>query len=107
MESLILLGIILGLAGGIALSAFVNKKKSSQQVQQQSVLLLDKIKQVCKLITVEGEFSELFAHRDEKKYLFQTPSIRKKGLNNCKSQSIGGFRPHKNKHRNKFKNQRS
>lgn len=91
MESLIFIGIILGLAGGIALSTFVNKKKSSQQVQQQSVLLLDKIKQVCKLITVEGEFSEIFAHRDEKSIFFKLLQLEKKALIIVKAKVMVGF----------------
>lgn len=91
MESLILIGIILGLVGGIALSTFINKKKSLQQVQQQSVLLLDKIKQVCKLITVEGEFSEIFAHRDERSIFFKLLQLEKKALIIVKAKVLVGF----------------
>lgn len=91
MESLIFIGIILGLVGGIAFSTFVNKKKSSQQVQQQSVLLLDKIKQVCKLITVEGEFSEIFAHRDERSIFFKLLQLEKKALIIVKAKVLVGF----------------
>lgn len=91
MESLIFIGIILGLVGGIALSTFINKKKSLQQVQQQSVLLLDKIKQVCKLITVEGEFSEIFAHRDERSIFFKLLQLEKKALIIVKAKVLVGF----------------
>lgn len=41
-------------------------------------ILLDKIRNVCKLITVEGEFSEVFAHRDGKSVFFKLLQLKKK-----------------------------
>lgn len=91
METLLLLGVLLGLAGGIAASTYFYKNKSNRQVKQQSVLLLEKIKQVCKLITVEGEFSEIFTHRDARKFLFNLLQTEKKALIIVKAKVLIGF----------------
>lgn len=91
METLILLGLIIGLAGGIAITNFFYKKRTERHLQNQSVLLLEKIKQVCKLITVEGEFSEIFTHRDEKILFFKLFQAEKKALLIIKAKVMIGF----------------
>lgn len=91
METLVLLGLILGLAGGIAGTMFFYKSQSEKHLKSQSVLLLEKIKQVCKLITVEGEFSEIFTHRDEKNLFFKLFQTEKKALLIVKAKVMIGF----------------
>ncbi len=91
METLILLGLILGLAGGIAGTMFFYKNQNEKHLKSQSVLLLEKIKQVCKLITVEGEFSEIFTHRDEKNLFFKLFQTEKKALLIVKAKVMIGF----------------
>ncbi|MDX8340406.1 DUF4230 domain-containing protein [Draconibacterium sp. IB214405] len=91
METLIFLGIIIGLAGGIAGTIYFYKSRNEKQLQSQSVLLLEKIKQVCKLITVEGEFSEIFTHRDEKNLFFKLFQTEKKALLIVKAKVMIGF----------------
>ncbi|WP_167615053.1 DUF4230 domain-containing protein [Maribellus sediminis] len=91
METLVLLGLILGLVLGIAASNFYYKNRKEKQLHQQSVLLLEKIKQVCKLITVEGEFSEIFTHRDEKNMFFKLIQFEKKALLIVKAKVLIGF----------------
>lgn len=91
MDTLIVLGILMGLAGGIAATSFFYRKKNDRQVKEQSVLLLDKIKQVCKLITVEGEFSEIFTHSDEKNLFFKLLQTKKKALIIVKAKVLIGF----------------
>lgn len=91
METLVLLGVLIGLAIGVAASAYYYRNKKDQQIKDQSVLLLDKIKQVCKLITVEGEFSEIFTHRDARKVLFNLFHTEKKALLIVKAKVLIGF----------------
>lgn len=91
MEFLILLGVFLGLAGGIAATSWFFKSRNPQVNQVQSTLLLDKIKHVCKLITVEGEFSEVFAHRDGKSMFFKLLQLEKKALLIVKAKVLIGF----------------
>jgi len=91
METLIILGIILGMAGGIAATIAYYKNQNQKHLKSQSVLLLEKIKQVCKLITVEGEFSEIFTHRDEKNLFFNLFQMEKKALLIVKAKVMIGF----------------
>ena len=64
--------IFLGTLLGIMLSywgmSFLNKKKGLQQVEKQSVVLMEKIKSVCKLISVEGDFAEIYHYEDKKNH---------------------------------------
>lgn len=85
------LGIILGLACGVVLTSFYYKQRKEKILKSQSVLLIERIKQVCKLITVEGEFSELFTHQDEKNIFFKLIQFKKKALLIIKSKVLIGF----------------
>lgn len=91
METLVLLGVILGLAGGVLASAWYYNKRSTKNATIQSVVLLEKIRNVCKLITVEGEFSEVFAHRDAKSMFFNLLNLEKKALLIVKAKVLIGF----------------
>ena len=91
MDTLILLGLIIGLVTGAALTRAYYKSMKQKQLQNQSILLMEKIKQVCKLITVEGEFSEIFTHRDEKNWLFKLIQLEKKALLIVKAKVMIGF----------------
>lgn len=91
METLIFLGLIIGLAAGIFGTIYYYKNRNEKQLHDQSVILLDKIKQVCKLITVEGEFSELYTHRDEKQLFFKLFQTEKRALLIVKAKVMIGF----------------
>ncbi len=74
------LGIIIGvLISLIAVTLFKSIKKK-QLVNSQSVLLLDKIKTVCKFITVEGDFAEIYHYEDVKARFLKLISSKKKAL---------------------------
>jgi len=75
-----LLGIIIGALvslGGVTYVRSLNKKKL---VTSQSVLLLDKIKSVCKFITVEGDFAEIYHYEDVKEKFLKLINSKKKAL---------------------------
>jgi len=91
MEFLILIGILLGLAGGILATHWFLTSRNPKVSKVQSTILLDKIKHVCKLITVEGEFSEVFAHRDGKSMFFKLLQMEKKALLIVKAKVLIGF----------------
>lgn len=91
MDFLILLGIIIGLVSGVALTSLYYKNLKQKQLHTQSVILMEKIKQVCKLITVEGEFTEIFTHRDEKNWFFKLFQFEKKALLIVKAKVMIGF----------------
>lgn len=91
METLILIGLLVGMVGGIAITSLYYKNQKQKQLQSQSILLMEKIKQVCKLITVEGEFTEIFTHRDEQKWFFKLIQLEKKALLLVKARVMIGF----------------
>lgn len=62
--------LFIGLALGSVIAYFVftrfNKTRRQQNAQQQSVVLMEKIRNVCKFITVEGDFSEIYHYQNVK-----------------------------------------
>ena len=62
--------LFIGLAAGAILAYFIfarfNKYRSRERAEEQSVILMDKIKSVCKFITVEGDFSEIYHYENLK-----------------------------------------
>jgi Protein of unknown function (DUF4230) len=76
----LLVGIFLGgLLMFFGYKAFwLNRKR--ELVEKQSVVLLEKVRNVCKLVMVEGEFAEIYNHKSEKEYLFGLLSSEKKAL---------------------------
>jgi Protein of unknown function (DUF4230) len=51
--------------GGVAGWMFFSKKSEPQQSAQ---IMLERVKKVCKLVTVEGQYSEVFSHNDYEGY---------------------------------------
>ncbi|MGO4912788.1 DUF4230 domain-containing protein [Leeuwenhoekiella sp. W20_SRS_FM14] len=62
--------LFIGLALGSVIAYFVftrfNKTRRQHNAQQQSVVLMEKIRNVCKFITVEGDFSEIYHYQNVK-----------------------------------------
>ncbi len=66
--------LFIGLAAGAIAAYFIfarfNKYRNRESADEQSVILMDKIKSVCKFITVEGDFSEIYHYENLKeKYM--------------------------------------
>ncbi|WP_034041780.1 DUF4230 domain-containing protein [Wocania ichthyoenteri] len=78
MESF--LGIIIGVLVSLGVVTYLKSLKKKQLVNSQSVLLLDKIKTVCKFITVEGDFAEIYHYEDVKQRFLKLISSKKKAL---------------------------
>ena len=74
------LGIIIGVLVSLGIVTYLKSIKKKQLVNSQSVLLLDKIKTVCKFITVEGDFAEIYHYEDVKERFLKLISSRKKAL---------------------------
>jgi hypothetical protein len=76
--------LFLGSAVGAVISYFIFQKFSNDRrknlTENQSVILLDKIKKVTKLITVEGEFAEIYHHEDKQNKLLGLISSKKKAI---------------------------
>lgn len=74
------LGIIIGVLVSLGVVTYLKSLKKKQLVNSQSVLLLDKIKTVCKFITVEGDFAEIYHYEDVKQRFLKLISSKKKAL---------------------------
>ena len=60
------LGIIIGALVSLGIATYFKSLKKKELVNAQSTILLDKIKKVCKFITVEGDFAEIYHYEDVK-----------------------------------------
>ena len=65
--------------------------QTKQLTEAQSVLLLDKVKRVCKFITVEGDFAEIYHYQDVKEKFLKMISSRKKALVVINAKAHVGF----------------
>jgi len=73
---------------GIVIGAFLSyfgieffKRKSRISItEKQSVVLLEKIKNVCKLVSVEGEFSEVYHYENVKERFMSLITSKKKAI---------------------------
>ncbi|WP_435134661.1 DUF4230 domain-containing protein [Formosa sp. A9] len=73
---MVLLGVLVTYWG----FTFYKKKEQKDLTQKQSTVLLEKIKSVCKLITVEGEFAEIYHHENIKEHFLGLFSSKRKAL---------------------------
>ena len=82
MDSLveIVLGIILGAILMYWMYTFFRKKQSKERTKYQSTVLLERIKSVCQLITIEGDFAEIFKFESTKDHFLSLISSKKKAL---------------------------
>ncbi|WP_457610351.1 DUF4230 domain-containing protein [Lutibacter sp.] len=76
----LLLGIVLGALLSYWGISFFNKKSSLQKIETQSIILIEKIKSVCKLITVEGDFAEIYHYENTKNHFLNIITSKKKAI---------------------------
>ena len=76
----IIIGLILGVIGMFWLFSLLRKRKSKEITHKQSVILLEKIRSVCKLISVEGDFAEIYHYENVKERFLKLVSSKKKAL---------------------------
>lgn len=74
------LGIIIGVLVSLGVVTYFKSVKKKRLVNSQSVLLLEKIKTVCKFITVEGDFAEIYHYEDVKERFLKMITSKKKAL---------------------------
>ncbi|MCM5662110.1 DUF4230 domain-containing protein [Galbibacter mesophilus] len=76
----IIIGLLLGVLGSYWLVSVFWKKRSSEDTEKQSIILLEKIRNVYKLITVEGEFAEIYQYQNVRGRFWKLISSKKKAL---------------------------
>ena len=72
------LGLVIGVLLTIGVVAYLRFYNTKKLRESQSVLLLDKIKRVCKLITIEGDFAEIYHYEDVKERFLNLISSKKR-----------------------------
>ncbi|MBF8148769.1 DUF4230 domain-containing protein [Winogradskyella sp. F6397] len=72
--------IIISILVTLGLVTIYKQWKSKKVSDEQSILILDKIKRVCKFVTVEGDFAEIYHYEDVKEKFLKLISSRKKAL---------------------------
>lgn len=76
----VFLGSILGAILMYWMYSLFRIKRSKELTEHQSTIILEKIKSVCKLISVEGDFAEIYKYENTRHHLLSMLSSKKKAL---------------------------
>ena len=76
----LLLGLLLGALLMYMGYNVLNRKKEKELTVQQSTMLLEKVRSVCKLISVEGDFAEIYRYENRREHFMNLFSSKKKAL---------------------------
>ncbi len=85
------LAFIIGALIALGVYTAFRNYKSKQLASSQSTLLLDKIRKVCKIISVEGDFAEIYHYEDVKERFLKLITSKKKALVVIKAKAHVGF----------------
>ncbi|NAY92694.1 DUF4230 domain-containing protein [Muricauda sp. JGD-17] len=87
----VFLGLILGAILMYWLFSILRRKKNREVTKHQSTILLDKIRSVCKLVSVEGDFAEIHHYENTKEGFMSLFRSRKKALVVVKAKAQIGY----------------
>lgn len=87
----VFLGLILGAIAMYWIFSLFRKKKSKELTTHQSTVLLEKIKSVCKLISVECDFAEIYKYENTKEHFMSLVTSKKKALIVIKAKAQIGY----------------
>ena len=88
---LLFVGIIVGTLIGYFVFYRYAMSKRKEQVKTQSVILMEKIRSVCKLVTVEGDFAEIYHYQSVRDKFYDLLLGRKKALILIDAKAYVGF----------------
>ena len=83
--------IIISILVTLGLVTIYKQWRTKKVTNDQSILILDKIKRVCKFVTVEGDFAEIYHYEDVKEKFLKLISSRKKALVVINAKAHVGF----------------
>ena len=86
-----LLGLFLGAIITYWALKYVKIQKSKETTNSQSIIILEKIKKVWKLITVEGEFAEIYHYENTKERFMSMVSSKKRAILLIKAKAYVGY----------------
>lgn len=87
----VFLGLILGGIIMYWLFSFFGKKQRKERTSHQSTVLLEKIRSVCKLISVEGDFAEIYKYENTRERFLSLVISKKKALIVIKAKAQIGY----------------
>lgn len=87
----IFLGSLLGAVLAYLVITYFKWKVGEKQTVKQSEILIQKIKSVCNLISVEGEFAEIYQYEDQKKHFFKFLTSKKRAVLLIKAKAHIGY----------------
>lgn len=85
------LGLIIGVLVTTGIVTYFNAVKRKQLARAQSILLIDKVRRVCKFINVEGDFAEIYHYEDVKEKFLKLITSKKKALVVINAKAHVGF----------------
>ena len=88
---LLFIGLAVGAVAAYFIFAAFNKNRSKMKTSEQSAVLMDKIKSVCKFITVEGDFSEIYHYENLKEKYISLVFGKKKAIVLVNAKAHVGF----------------
>lgn len=86
-----LLGLFLGAIVTYWVMKYIKIQKSKDITNAQSVIIMEKIRKVWKLITVEGEFAEIYHYENTKERFMSMVSSKKKAILLINAKAHVGF----------------
>ncbi len=75
---LLFIGLLIGAFIAYFIFTKLSAAKNKSSIHTQSVVLMEKIKSVCKLVTVEGDFAEIYHYENVKEKFFNLLVGKKK-----------------------------
>ena len=82
--------LLVGAGGGVALANMLRKNAVNNTAKTDSIVLLERIEKVFKVVMAEGYFSEIYNYQDQKKILYVL-NDPKKAMVIAKSKVLVGF----------------
>lgn len=86
-----ILGLVLGAIATYWIYSFFKKKQSKEVTLHQSTVLLEKIRSVSKLVSVEGEFAEIYKYENTKERFLSLVTSKKKALIVINAKAMIGY----------------
>lgn len=91
MDLLFFIGLALGAVASFFIFKLFFKGGKKENTREQSVVLMEKIRSVCKFITVEGDFSEIYHYENVKDKIANFLLGKKKAIILIKAKAHIGF----------------
>ena len=84
---------LIGIAAGFGIFSVYNKfvHREGTLIKNESVVLLEKVEKVFKVVLAEGHFSEIYDHSSQSEVLFGLTTVSKKALIVAKAKVLVGF----------------